>query len=113
MTATHQNTTAGTPAGEFPFFRTLETTCNRISNPVLEVAKEAARTSCLHQVSLIEKKPIWNVSDAATGEFVKAFYSNLATSQDVKASFHYAQDQLKSQYPHPYYWAAFYLSQAN
>lgn len=56
---------------------------------------------------------LWNVSDAATGEFVKAFYSNLATSQDVKASFHYAQDQLKSQYPHPYYWAAFYLSQAN
>ncbi len=56
---------------------------------------------------------LWNVSDQATGEFVKAFYQKLATTLDVTVSFHHAQDQLRAQYPHPYYWAAFYLSQAN
>ncbi len=56
---------------------------------------------------------LWNVSDQATGEFVKAFYQRLAATQDVKVSFHYAQDQLRAKYPHPYYWAAFYLSQAS
>lgn len=56
---------------------------------------------------------LWNVSDQATAEFVKAFYQKLAVTQDVTVSFHYAQDQLRAKYPHPYYWAAFYLSQAN
>ncbi len=56
---------------------------------------------------------LWNVSDQATGEFVQAFYQKLAATQDVTVSFHYAQDQLRAKYPHPYYWAAFYLSQAS
>jgi hypothetical protein len=56
---------------------------------------------------------LWNVSDQATSEFVKAFYQKLAATQDVTVSFHYAQDQLRANYPHPYYWAAFYLSQAS
>lgn len=56
---------------------------------------------------------LWNVSDQATGEFVKAFYQRLAATQDVKDAFHHAQDQLRAKYPHPYYWAAFYLSQAS
>jgi CHAT domain-containing protein len=56
---------------------------------------------------------LWNVSDQATGEFVKAFYQKLAATQDVTLSFHHAQDQLRAKYPHPYYWAAFYLSQAS
>ena len=56
---------------------------------------------------------LWNVNDQATGEFVKAFYQKLAATQDVTVSFHYAQDHLRAKYPHPYYWAAFYLSQAS
>lgn len=56
---------------------------------------------------------LWNVSDEATGEFVKAFYQQLALTKDVKAAFYYAQDQLRAKYPNPYYWAAFYLSQAS
>lgn len=56
---------------------------------------------------------LWNVSDRATAEFVKVFYQRLAATQDVKDAFHHAQDQLRAKYPHPYYWAAFYLAQAS
>lgn len=56
---------------------------------------------------------LWNVNDLATGEFVKSFYQKLAATQDVAVSFHFAQEQLRAKYPHPFYWAAFYLSQAS
>jgi CHAT domain-containing protein len=55
---------------------------------------------------------LWNVSDRATAEFVQTFYQRLAGTRDVKDAFHHAQDHLRAQNPNPYYWAAFYLSQA-
>ena len=55
---------------------------------------------------------LWSVSDEVTGEFVDAFYQKLAATQEITTSFHFAQDQIKAKHPHPFYWAAFYLSQA-
>ncbi len=54
---------------------------------------------------------LWKVDDAATKDFVTAFYQHLASSKDVSSSFHYAQDRIRRVYQHPYYWAAFYLAQ--
>jgi len=54
---------------------------------------------------------LWKVDDKATRDFVAAFYRHLVKSKDVKASFHYAQDEIRTSYKKPYYWAAFYLSQ--
>jgi CHAT domain len=55
---------------------------------------------------------LWKVDDTATKEFVTAFYQQLASTKDIAESFHFAQDQVRSKYIKPYYWAAFYLSQA-
>jgi CHAT domain-containing protein len=55
---------------------------------------------------------LWSVSDEVAGEFVQAFYQRLAATQEITTSFHFAQDQIKAKHPHPFYWAAFYLSQA-
>ena len=52
---------------------------------------------------------LWNVDDATTSEFVKAFYEELARSSDVAGAFAAAQGQLRQQNPNPYFWAAFYL----
>jgi CHAT domain len=56
---------------------------------------------------------LWNVDDAATAYFVGAFYGQLKESKDVYQAFEYARAELKKKYSHPYYWAAFYLSQSN
>lgn len=52
---------------------------------------------------------LWNVDDVATSEFVKAFYEQLARSNDVADAFAMSQGQLRQKYPNPYIWAAFYL----
>ncbi len=55
---------------------------------------------------------LWKVDDSATRDFVAAFYQRLAATKDIAESFHFAQDQVRVKYKKPYYWAAFYLSQA-
>jgi len=53
----------------------------------------------------------WNVDSRETAEFMKAFYAELLTGNDVSNSIHKARLTLASQspYAHPYYWAAFAL----
>ena len=55
---------------------------------------------------------LWKVDDSATKDFVSAFYQHLVATKDIAESFHVAQDQIRAKYKKPYYWAAFYLSQA-
>lgn len=55
---------------------------------------------------------LWKVDDAATKDFVTSFYGRLVKSKDVAESFHAAQDEVRRKYVHPYYWAAFFLSQS-
>ncbi|QRM18186.1 CHAT domain-containing protein [Dechloromonas sp. TW-R-39-2] len=55
---------------------------------------------------------LWNVDDIATRDFVAAFYQQLAQTHDIVTAFHHAQDEVRKKYPHPYYWASFYLAQA-
>lgn len=55
---------------------------------------------------------LWKVDDIATRDFVAAFYARLALTKNVVTSFHFAQDEIRTKYKQPYYWAAFYLAQA-
>lgn len=55
---------------------------------------------------------LWSVDDAATKYFVEAFYEKLIGTKDVTEAFYYAQDEVRKKYPHPKYWAAFYLSKS-
>jgi hypothetical protein len=52
---------------------------------------------------------LWNISDAATADFVQSFYDELNKTKNIDQSFTYAQQTLKRKYSHPYYWSAFYL----
>jgi CHAT domain-containing protein len=56
---------------------------------------------------------LWNVDDTATKEFVSEFYRNLAKTKRIDRAFHHAQSSVRERFPHPHYWAAFYLSQSN
>ncbi len=51
----------------------------------------------------------WNVDSRETAEFMKGFYANLLSGDDVAESIHKARLMLASQpaSAHPYYWAAF------
>ncbi|MGN0223088.1 MAG: CHAT domain-containing protein [Muribaculaceae bacterium] len=53
---------------------------------------------------------LWEVSDAVTGEFMTAFYRELAGSKyDVHKAFERARAEIRTRYSDPYYWAAFVL----
>ena len=56
---------------------------------------------------------LWNVNDAATSAFMKAFYGALAQGQSRTAALREArralQQSARRQWRHPYYWAAFTL----
>jgi len=56
---------------------------------------------------------LWKVDDLATKDFVTWFYKGLDKTHVVKAAFLLAQEKVREKYKAPYYWAAFYLSQAN
>jgi len=52
---------------------------------------------------------LWKVDDVATYRLMQSFYSNL-NKLDKRSSLRQAQLNLKKQYSHPYYWAAFQLT---
>ena len=56
---------------------------------------------------------LWKVDDEATKDFVTWFYQDLAKSHMISDAFLFAQEKIKDKYSDPFYWAAFYLSQAN
>lgn len=52
---------------------------------------------------------LWDVNDDSTASFMNVFYNNLGrTSNRAKAS-QQAMQQVRAEYPHPYYWAPFVL----
>lgn len=51
---------------------------------------------------------LWKVDDKATSDLMRAFYTNLGSTGKLDA-LRRAQLELKTRYPHPYYWAPFQL----
>jgi CHAT domain-containing protein len=52
---------------------------------------------------------LWDVQDRTTSELMTAFYVRLRTSSNKAAALQGAMQELREQYPHPYYWAPFIL----
>ena len=52
---------------------------------------------------------LWKVNDQTTQELMVSFYENWLGGMSKRAAFDKAQTQLKTKYPHPYYWGAFVL----
>jgi CHAT domain-containing protein len=52
---------------------------------------------------------LWDVQDRCSAELMKCFYSYLAAGRSKARALQQAMKQVKSEYPHPYYWAPFVL----
>ncbi|MEE3448870.1 MAG: CHAT domain-containing protein, partial [Bacteroidales bacterium] len=52
---------------------------------------------------------LWKVDDQATALFMEHFYKFLLQSGDRHEALKLAQDEVKKQYPDPYYWAAWVM----
>ncbi|MGH9790995.1 MAG: CHAT domain-containing protein, partial [Candidatus Acidiferrales bacterium] len=52
---------------------------------------------------------LWDVNDKSTAEFMRLFYGRLRDSGDKAGAVRDAMLELRSKYPHPYYWAPFLL----
>ena len=53
---------------------------------------------------------LWDVHDRSTAEFMTALYQNLPNAPDRATAFQSAVRDLRTRYPHPYYWAPFTLT---
>ena len=54
---------------------------------------------------------LWNVPDSSRTEFMTSFYGGLKQGETKAAqAFQNAMKQLRTRYPHPYYWAPFFLA---
>ena len=53
---------------------------------------------------------LWKVDDAATKDFMIAFYPHYLKTKDKNAAFVVAQKTIKEKYKHPYFWGAFVMS---
>ncbi len=53
---------------------------------------------------------LWNVDDKATTVLMERFYSHLRDGMGKAQALQQAQREVRAQYPHPYYWAAFVLT---
>jgi CHAT domain-containing protein len=51
----------------------------------------------------------WRVNDAATAEFMEAFYRNFRDGRGASGALRAAMAEIRSRRPHPYYWAPFFL----
>jgi CHAT domain-containing protein/tetratricopeptide (TPR) repeat protein len=49
----------------------------------------------------------WRVDSAATTTFIHAFYSHALGGEDIPQAVAASMKEVRSQYSHPYYWAAF------
>lgn len=52
---------------------------------------------------------LWDVHDKSTAEFMRGFYADLQRSGDKPGAMQRAMLDLRTRYPHPYYWAPFLL----
>ncbi len=53
---------------------------------------------------------LWDVHDTSTTEFMTLFYSSLNKGETKAHALQSAMRDLRTRYPHPYYWAPFYLA---
>jgi CHAT domain-containing protein len=52
---------------------------------------------------------LWDVQDQSTTEFMTSFYAHLNRSNDKSKALRNATIELRDIYPHPYFWAPFFL----
>jgi CHAT domain-containing protein len=52
---------------------------------------------------------LWDVNDVSTARFMEVFYNNLGQGSDRGTALQQATQEVRSEYPHPYYWAPFVL----
>jgi CHAT domain-containing protein len=52
---------------------------------------------------------LWDVDDRSTADFMTLFYSRLLDNRNKAEALQKAMLELRSRYPHPYYWAPFKL----
>ena len=53
---------------------------------------------------------LWPISDEATADLMEQFYGFLQQGETTARALQLAQQAIKEDYPHPYYWAAFGLT---
>jgi len=53
---------------------------------------------------------LWNVDDEATALLMERFYTHLRAGLSKGEALRQAQIDVRDEYPHPYYWAAFVLT---
>ncbi|MBP9712689.1 MAG: CHAT domain-containing protein [Sterolibacterium sp.] len=53
---------------------------------------------------------LWQVDDQATADLMRRFYLNLKAGMNKKQSLREAQVATLKSYPHPFYWAAFFIT---
>jgi CHAT domain-containing protein len=63
----------------------------------------------LHAGAETSMLTLWDVQDQSSAQLVKLFYTNLAAGSGRAVALQQAMQQLKSELPHPYYWAPFIL----
>ncbi|MDX2301520.1 MAG: CHAT domain-containing tetratricopeptide repeat protein [Microscillaceae bacterium] len=52
---------------------------------------------------------LWNVNDQSTQLLMRSFYKNWLTIGNKHEAFRKAQEELRSEYPDPYFWGAFVI----
>lgn len=52
---------------------------------------------------------LWDVQDRSTARFMAYFYRNIASGLEKAQALRCAMQELRLEYPHPYYWAPFVL----
>jgi CHAT domain-containing protein/Tfp pilus assembly protein PilF len=52
---------------------------------------------------------LWSVDDAATQQLMSLFYEERQRASDPHTAFRNAQQKLKKNFPHPFYWGAFVM----
>jgi CHAT domain-containing protein len=52
---------------------------------------------------------LWDVQDRSSADFMASFYTHLNRSTDKAIALRQATLELRQNYPHPYYWAPFFL----
>jgi CHAT domain-containing protein len=53
---------------------------------------------------------LWSVQDKQTGELMVSFFKHLKEGMSKAEALQAAQREMRANYPHPYYWAAFVLT---
>jgi CHAT domain-containing protein len=55
---------------------------------------------------------LWSVTEKQSGELMVSFFKNLSQGAGKTEALQKAQREIRSKYPHPYYWAGFMLTGA-